>query len=186
MLRQRLHVVAVLGLVGVYLFLQWLASRPPMPATTPETPQRRQTFPVDFTLPDLQGRPMRLSDLHGQVVLVNLWATWCYPCRLEIPSMHALYQDYRPRGFEILAIASDLQGTAVVAPFVAEYGLTFPVLVDPHNVVGTRLLVQGIPTSYLLDKQGRIAGLERGSKNWNSAKFRQLLDSLLAEGGTTP
>jgi hypothetical protein len=100
--------------------------------------------------------------------------------------MHALYQDYRPRGFEILAIASDRQGTAVVAPFVAEYGLTFPVLVDPQNAVGTRLLVQGIPTSYLLDKQGRIAGLERGSKNWNSTRFRQLLDSLLAEGGTTP
>ena len=84
------------------------------------------------------------------------------------------------------ALATPCSGKAVVAPFVAEYELTFPVLVDPQNVVGTRLLVQGIPTSYLLDKQGRIAGLERGSKNWNSARFRRLLDSLLAEGGATP
>jgi peroxiredoxin len=100
--------------------------------------------------------------------------------------MHALYQDYRSRGFEILAIASDVRGTDVVAPFAQEYGLTFPVLVDAQNVVGTRLLVQGIPTSYLLDRQGRIAGLEMGAKNWNSPKFRQLLDGLLAEEGTTP
>ena len=184
--RKRLHVAAGLLLVGAYVFLQWQASLPTAPAIAPEATQIRKPFSVDFTLPDLQDRSTRLSELHGQVVLVNFWATWCYPCRVEIPSMHALYQDYRTKGFEILAIASDVQGKDVVVPFAKEYGLTFPVLLDPQNVVATRLRVHGIPTSYLLDKQGRIAGLEMGSKNWNSAKFRQLLDNLLAEAGPTP
>lgn len=184
--RKGLHVAAVLLLVGAYLLLQHIASLPQAPTGTPEATQTRKPFPVDFALPDLQERTIRLSDLRGQVVLVNFWATWCYPCRTEMPSMHALYQDYRPKGFEILAIASDVRGKDIVAPFIEEYRFTFPVLVDAQNVVGTRLLVQGIPTSYLLDKQGRIAGLEMGAKNWNSAKFRRLLDDLLAEGGTTP
>ena len=75
------------------------------PAITPETAQAREPFPVDFALPDLQGHIMRLSYRRGQVVWINFWATWCYPCRVEMPSMHALYQDYREKGFEILAIS---------------------------------------------------------------------------------
>jgi cytochrome c biogenesis protein CcmG/thiol:disulfide interchange protein DsbE len=113
--------------------------------------------------------------------LVNFWATWCYPCRTEMPSMQALYQDYHDRGFAILAISSDGQGAEVVAPFVEAYGITFPVLLDPQNVVGTRLHVQGIPMSYVLDTHGRIAGKAMGAKNWNSTKMRGLVEKLLAE-----
>jgi peroxiredoxin len=174
-------VTAVLLLVGAYLVLQWFASLPKAPAIEPEPAQAREPFPVDFTLPDLQGNAVRLSDLLGKVVLLNFWATWCYPCRIEMPSMQALYQDFRDQGFTILAISSDVQGEDIVAPFVAEYGLTFPVLLDPDNVVGTRLRVQGIPMSYLLDRHGRIAGTEIGAKNWHSAAMRRLLESLLAE-----
>ena len=74
-----------------------------------------------------------------------------------------------------------MKETEVVVSFVEEYGLTFPVLLDPRNVVGRRLQVGGIPTSYLLDKRGRIAGLEIGPKDWNSKKMRRLLEQLLAE-----
>jgi peroxiredoxin len=174
-------VVAVVLLVGAYLLLQRLATQPKAPAIAPEPTQGRPLFPIDFTLPDLHGNTIRLADLRGQVVLVNFWATWCYPCRTEMPSMQALYQDYRHKGFEILAVSSDVQGKDTVAPFVEAYGLTFPVLLDPQNVVGNRLLVQGIPMTYLIDKQGRIAGREVGAKHWNSAKMRGLLDALLAE-----
>jgi peroxiredoxin len=179
--RKRWHLVAALLLIGAYLFLQHLASRPKTPDLTPEADQARQPFPLDFTLPDLQGQTVRLSDLHGQVVLLNFWASWCHPCRTEIPSMNALYQDYQRKGFTILAVATDIQGHDTVAPFAQDYALTFPVLLDPHNVVGTRLQVLGIPTSYLLDKQGRIAAIEMGAKDWNSARVRRLLDRLLAE-----
>jgi peroxiredoxin len=181
MTHKGLKVTAVLLLVGAYLVLQRLASLPKSPTIAPETAPARKLFPIDFTLPNLQGQTVRLSDLRGQVILLNFWATWCSPCRLEMPSMQALYQDYRDRGFAILAVSSDGQGAEVVAPFVEAYGLTFPVLLDPQNVVGMRLRVQGIPTSYLLDKQGRIAGQEMGAKNWHSAKMRRLIETLLAE-----
>ena len=169
--------------VGV---LQYIASLPIAPAITPETARARKLFPLDFTLPDLQGNAVRLSDLRGKVVLINFWATWCYPCRTEMPSLEALYQDYWDQGFEILAIAIDVQGKAVVVPFVEAFKLTFPVLLAPHNDVGTRLQVSGIPTSYLLDKHGRIATREVGPRDWNSQKMRRLLDQLLREEARGP
>jgi peroxiredoxin len=181
MSRKGLKIIAVVALFGAYGVLQYLATRPKAPAMALKGPPARTLFPFDFTLPDLHGNTIRLADFRGQVVLVNFWATWCYPCRTEMPSMQAVYQEYRPRGFMILAISSDVHGSAAVMPFVQASTLTFPVLLDPQNVVGTRLQVQGIPMSYLLDKQGRIAGMELGAKNWHSAKMRQLIDQLLGE-----
>jgi thiol-disulfide isomerase/thioredoxin len=90
-----------------------------------------------MALPNLQGKTVRLTDLREKVVLINFWATWCDPCRAEMPSMHALYQDYRDKGFEILAISIDVQGKDVVAPFVDAYGLTFPILLDPDLPTST-------------------------------------------------
>lgn len=177
----RLKLAAALLLVAALGLLQYLASLPKAPAIAPETRQARKPFPVDFALPDLHGKTVRLSDLRGKVVLLNVWATWCYPCRAEMPSMNALYQDYRPQGFEILAISMDVPGAKVVAPFVAEYELTFPVLLDPEGTVSMRLLGGGIPTSYVLDKRGQIAAMEVGTRDWNSARFRRLLGQLLAE-----
>jgi thiol-disulfide isomerase/thioredoxin len=171
-------------LVVAFGCLQYLASLPQAPAIVPEAAQARDPFPVDFALPDLQGNTARLADRRGKVVLINFWATWCYPCRQEMPSMNTLYQDYRDRGFEILAISIDVQGKDIVVPFVSVYALIFFVLLDPDNVVRTRLQVPGIPTSYLLDKQGRIAGFEIGARDWNSRTMRRFLDRLLAEDGS--
>jgi peroxiredoxin len=179
----RNKLTTILLLVAAYLLLQRLGYLLRAPAIAPEAPQARELFPMDFTLPDLQGQAVRLSELRGQVVLLNFWATWCPPCRAEMPSMNALYKDYREKGFEILAISSDAGSKEIVAPFVEKYGLTFPVLLDPRNVVGSRVGVRGIPTSYLLDKQGRIAGVEVGARNWNRTRGRRLLDRLLAEEG---
>ncbi len=137
-----------------------------------------------LTLRNLQGQVIRLSNLRGQVVLLNFWATWCPPCRAEMPSMQALYQDYREKGLAILAISSDVEGKDRVVPFIEKHGFSFPVLVDPRNVVGTRLRLRGIPMSYLLDKQGRVVGRDVGARNWNGAKVRRLLNRLLAEDKT--
>jgi cytochrome c biogenesis protein CcmG, thiol:disulfide interchange protein DsbE len=179
--RKGLKIAAVVVLLGAYGVLQYLAARPQAPAIALKGPPARTPFPFDFTLSDLHANTVRLADFRGQVVLVNFWATWCYPCRTEMPSMEAVYQEYKQRGFTILAISSDIHGSDAVAPFVQESTLTFPVLLDPQNVVGTRLQVRGIPMSYLLDKQGRIAGMELGAKNWYGAKMRQLIDQLLGE-----
>ncbi len=178
----RNKLTTVMLLVIAYLLLQRLGYFLSAPAISPGEVQTRKAFPLDFTLPDLHGQTIRLSDLRGQVVLINFWATWCPPCRAEMPSMHALYQDYQKKGFEILAITGDVEGKRIVAPFIEKRGFTFPVLLDPRGVVGGRLRVRGIPASYLLDKQGRIVGVEVGARNWNRAEARQLLDRLLAEG----
>jgi thiol-disulfide isomerase/thioredoxin len=179
--RKGLQVAAVLLLIAGYCLLLRYAFFPKAPRLTPEDVQQRQPFPTDFALLDLQGQPVHLSTLRGQVVLLNFWASWCYPCRVEMPSMQALYQEHRSKGFTILAIASDTQGQAIVRPFVEQYRLTFPVLLDPDDIVGTRLGLQGLPTSYLLDRQGQIVRVELGARDWNSPAVRHLLALLLAE-----
>jgi len=182
------RIVAVVLLVVAYLGIYKMVATLRAPALAIPTPEERVPFRVDFTLPDIQGHLVRLADLRGRPVLINIWATWCSPCREEMPSMNALYKDYSAKGLAMVAIATDTGGKAVVAPFIQAHGLTFPVLLDPQNMVGTQLQVPGIPTSYLLDKWGRIIGLVIGARDWHSRKIRHLIERLLAEegGGTTP
>jgi peroxiredoxin len=97
----------------------------------------------DFAVPDLAGQAVRLSGLRGQVVLLNLWTTWCPPCREEMPSMQRLYERLKGRGFVLLAVSQDEAGKAAVEPFVRDLGLTFPVLIDPEHQVGDRFGVWG-------------------------------------------
>jgi len=186
--RRRFHIAAVVLLVVGSLVVYRMASLVGGPALALPTPEDRAPFMVDFVLPDLQGSLVRLSDLRGRPVLINIWATWCYPCRAEMPSINALYQDYQAKGLAIVAVATDREGKPIVAPFLQAYRLTFPVLLDPQNMLGAQLQVSGLPTSYVLDKRGRIVGFEIGARDWNSHQVRRRLDQLLAEdgGGTTP
>jgi peroxiredoxin len=174
--------LVILGLIcAVYVVLRWAASLPTERELTLTPPGHRQPFAIDMTLPALHGPGQTLSKLHGQVVLLNFWATWCYPCRVEMPSMQALYDAYQDAGFTILAIASDAQGQSVVGPFAEKHQVAFPILLDVHNAVGAQLQLSGIPTSYLLDKHSRIAGMEIGARNWNSQAVRQIIKTLLNE-----
>jgi cytochrome c biogenesis protein CcmG/thiol:disulfide interchange protein DsbE len=182
------RIAAVVLLVVAYLGIYKMVARLREPAMAFPTSEERVPFRVDFTLPDVQGHLVRLADLRGRPVLINIWATWCSPCREEMPSMNALYKDYSAKGLAMVAIATDTEGQPVVAPFMQAYGLTFPILLDPQNMVGTQLQVPGIPTSYLLDKRGRVIDLVIGARDWYSRKIRHLIEQLLAEegGGTTP
>ena len=182
------RIAAVVLLVVAYLGIYKMVARLREPAMALPTPEERVPFRVDFTLPDVQGHLVRLADLRGRPVLINIWATWCSPCREEMPSMNALYKDYSTKGLAIVAIATDAGGKAVVAPFMQAHGLTFPVLLDPQNMLGTQLQVPGIPTSYLLDKWGRVIDLVIGARDWHSRKIQHLIEQLLAEegGGLTP
>jgi peroxiredoxin len=182
------RIAAVVLLVVAYLGIYKMVARLREPAMAFPTPEERVPFRVEFTLPDVQGHLVRLADLRGRPVLINIWATWCSPCREEMPSMNALYKDYSAKGLAMVAIATDTEGQPVVAPFMQAYGLTFPVLLDPQNMVGTQLQVPGIPISYLLDKRGRVIDLVIGARDWYSRKIRHLIEQLLAEegGGTTP
>lgn len=109
----------------------------------------------DFTLNDLDGNPVKLSDLQGQVVLINFWATWCGPCRLEMPAIEAEYQARRSQGFTVLAVDWD-EPADQVQSFVDELGLTFPVLLDPGSTVNDLYRVRGYPTSFFINRDGYV------------------------------
>ncbi len=110
----------------------------------------------DFTLPTLQeGESIRLSDLRGKKVMINFWATWCGPCRVEIPAMIKLYEEMRGQGFEILAV-NLLEEPERVGPFVEDLQMNFPVLLDTSGKVSQAYYVRGIPTTIFVDEEGII------------------------------
>jgi peroxiredoxin len=109
---------------------------------------------ADFTLADLQGKPWHLRDLRGKVVLVNFWATWCPPCRKEMPDLDALYHKFKEQGFVVLAISDE--EAAKVSPFISERKISYPVLLDPGRKVNDLFNVEGIPKSFIYDRDGKM------------------------------
>ena len=111
----------------------------------------------DFELKTTDGETVRLSDLRGQAVLVNLWATWCPPCRAEMPAIQKIHNEYKDRGLTVLAVNMTYQDTqSDIAPFIAEYGLTFPILLDETDSVGSAYQLRSLPSSFFIDREGII------------------------------
>ena len=133
----------------------------------------------NFQLPDLNGRLVTLSDLRGKVVLLNFWATWCGPCRVEMPAMEQLYQTFLPKDFEILAVSIDAQGVAVTRPFQQEYHLTFPILHDADYRIGLIYGARSIPMTFLIDRQGVVRHQIFGARNWGASDAQQLVQMLV-------
>ena len=135
---------------------------------------------VDFTLPLLGGKNQTLSALKGQVVFLNFWATWCGPCRIEMPSMEAVYQRLKEKGFTILAVNLGEQADAVSA-FMREHNLTFPAALDGSGKTGMQYGAQAIPTTYIIDRRGLIVSRLVGSIDWNQEKIIAAFEALLKE-----
>jgi peroxiredoxin len=114
--------------------------------------QRRQE--AEFTLTDLQGKTWSLRQLKGKVVLVNFWATWCPPCRKEMPDLNALYQRFKDQGFVVLAISDEEADK--VKPFISERNISYPVMLDPGRKVNELFQVEGIPKSFVYDREGKL------------------------------
>ena len=145
-----------------------------IPASRP-----RPAPPTGFT--DAEGKTLSLRDFVGKLVLVNLWATWCAPCRHEMPSLEQL-QTRLGEKITILAISEDRGGSKAVAPFIARLGLReVKIYLDPESAVGGAFKVDGLPTSFLIDRQGRVLGRVEGEAEWDSPKMLTILDPLLSE-----
>jgi peroxiredoxin len=138
-----------------------------------------------FTATTIAERPevRTLSDYRGKVVLLNVWATWCPPCRQEMPSMQALYDSFGPRGFEIVAVSIDEEGDVQkIRDFVREYKLTFEVLHDPAGSIQQVYQTTGVPENFLIGADGVIRK-KAYAQDWNSEANRALVTRLLDEAG---
>ena len=140
----------------------------------------RANVPSDFTLPALDGTEFTLSRQKGKVVFLNFWATWCPPCREEMPSMESLYQKLKDKGLEIIAVNLQESGNNVAA-FMNRSYLSFPALLDARGTVGSMYNVRAIPTSYIIDKRGLIVAQLVGSTNWDTPNMVAAFEALLAE-----
>ena len=141
------------------------------------SPSERKAMP-QIELSDLKGAPWRLSDHRGEVVLVNFWATWCTPCRMETPDLVKVAHQYATRGVAFVGVSMDDQPKTAAPSFVSHYGIPYPVLVpDSGFTLGNA--IEGIPTTLLVDRNGRLARAYTGAVTAES--LRSDLDRLLAE-----
>lgn len=141
-------------------------------------PLTRQTAP-DFQLTDLKGNPLVLSSLQGKVVLLDFWATWCPPCLEELPHFKELYAAYRGQGLEIVGVALDQGGGEVVRPFAQKNGVLYPLAIGTSRLTQAYGGIRGIPTTFLIDKKGRIAAKFVGYRS--KEIFESQIKALLAE-----
>jgi peroxiredoxin len=132
----------------------------------------------DFTLPSLDGKKVSLKDFRGKVVFLNFWATWCVPCREEMPAMEKLYQEFKEKNFVVLAVnVKDRKADAV--NFIKELKLSYPVVIDPDAQVGLLYGAWGLPTTYLIGPKGEGLARAWGPAEWYSPAARNLIKDLL-------
>ena len=137
--------------------------------------------PINFTLPFLEGESAALSAFKGKVVILNFWATWCPPCRDEMPSMEILYQRYKDNGLEMLAV-NLRENINTVQQFIKTNNYTFPIPLDLDGRVSSQYGITSIPTTYIIDKDGKIIGRVVGSIHWDTPQVFALFDALLSSG----
>lgn len=138
----------------------------------------------EFSAVDLSGKPVRLADLRGKVVLLNVWATWCAPCREEMPSMERLHRRLGPQGLEVVAVSIDAAGSPaedrkLVADFARELGLTFTIWHNPSGDIQRAYRTTGVPESFVLNRQGEIVKKALGAEEWDSEANVELITRLL-------
>jgi thiol-disulfide isomerase/thioredoxin len=135
------------------------------------------------TLTDVAGSAIELSDFHGKLVVLNLWATWCEPCLREMPSLDRLQSHFGER-IAVLAVSEDRGGAKAIAPFIAKLDLkSAKVFLDPKSEVGHAFDVQGLPTSFLIDDDGKVVGRVEGAADWDSPKMLAVIEPFVSGVG---
>jgi cytochrome c biogenesis protein CcmG/thiol:disulfide interchange protein DsbE len=140
----------------------------------------------DFSLPDLGGKKQQLSDYRGKVVFLNFWATWCKPCKEEMPSMEALWENFKNEGFVMLAVSMDrVTTTKDIPPFIESLKLTFPILTDSWGQTDKRYKLMGVPETYLIDQNGILREKIIGPRDWTSRENMDVIVRLLHKQATS-
>lgn len=138
------------------------------------------TKPPEFNGHTADGQTVSLVSLRGKVILLNFWATWCLECRPEMPLFEQLHRDFAAQGLSILGINAR-EGTAAIQRYAKELGLTFPLVLDPKGEINASYGVIGLPTTFLIGRDGRAVALAVGPREWAGTEARALIKTLLAE-----
>ena len=133
-----------------------------------------------FSLPDLEQQTVRLSDYRGKLVLLNFWASFCTPCRREMPALESLWLRYRDQGLVVLALSADRDNLQRVTAFINQGSYSFPVLLDTEGEVRKTYEVRALPTSYLIGRDGKFIGRMIGEREWDSTQGRKMIELLLS------
>jgi peroxiredoxin len=180
MTRRRREIWIVVGIAAAFALLSLPRERHLAAPLLPALPAASTRIAEPFELPGAAGGRVSLGDHAGEVVLLNFWATWCPPCREELPALQALHASLASEGLTILAVSVDGGSADAVARFAAERGLAFPVLHDPSEEVARRYGVLAYPTSVVIDRAGRVVLSAPGAYAWSApasiAWFRALLE----------
>jgi len=173
---QRIILYILILIVGA----SWIALSADGTGATASTSAPQAGFSApDFTLQTPTGESYTLSELRGQAVLVNLWATWCPPCRAEMPAIEKMYQEYKDQGFIVLAINMTYQDDPfAIVPFTKEYGLTFPILLEETGDVASAYQLRSLPSSYFINRAGIIAEVVIGGP-MSEALLRTRIEQIL-------
>jgi len=133
----------------------------------------------DFSLDGLSGRRVELKQFKGKVIFLTFWATWCGPCKEELPSIEALHRQFKGKDLAVLTISVDHEGAVPVEKYISKQGYTFYVLTDPKGTLLDLYGVERIPTTVLIDKKGRIIGKAIGPRDWKTSEAISLLTLLI-------
>jgi cytochrome c biogenesis protein CcmG/thiol:disulfide interchange protein DsbE len=160
----------------------WLSAVPSSVTTDGLIPSPREGFLApDFTLESMSGETITLSDLQGSVVVLNIWASWCPPCRSEMPALQQVYEKYRDRGLEVLAVNTTYQDREAEArDFVSELGLSLPVLLERTGEIARAYQLHAMPSTYFIDREGVIRGVILGGP-MSEATLQTSVEELLEE-----
>lgn len=188
-LERNIHLI-VMGFVALVVMVVYLtksnligvdaatASVLPAESATGGSTDQGKVAP-DFALKSTEGKMVKLSDYRGKVVILDFWATWCPPCRAEIPDFVSLYSQYRDKGFQMLGISLDEGGLKDVVPFMKDHAMNYPVVLGTQDVVSAYGGIRGIPTTFVIDKNGHVRASFVGYRQ--ASVFENMLKQLIAE-----